>query len=687
MLLNYVAILAQALSIAQGAPMLRQARTYVAFVLVAAFAMSRRRAVMPTPFLENRGPENLTELSQWDEFIVQKAMSAGLAGRMVEMLMGGCIMNSDYSGADFTRESVRIIMMSMYAAFGLPLPPTEHVRSCDWGALQMSMLKKQSKMLSDSRGCVFENMLDRLPLSLQQWLTDAAPNRNDNVNKARKANADIWEHLNRNASWAFPPTSSSYCQMHKHKCPTYPGTMYTPSHSAFFLELPDEQPQPKRACRRYDSDVSSVASLPGLYEPWWAQRRVVPRMDDGSCVRPLIVNIAGVTCLEYTSLGKQKRDGGCHDLYHSVWSLERQQVARQGLEDVYFSECADRYPAESLQVDKFSETHCVVVLRTCPSQMGFPIRRRRRYTAGLNKQTCIWVGPSTQEDVNLEFQALFHRTLELTGDTFFVADEGQVLSWVLDRTAKRKTQSRLPDTFGTNMETYFQALVPQGGVQRKSLYDALRQTEGGLAGAFLIDIEQNPHQGSVPGPVVPALCTHSDIFSYESQRFAIACEYLAMQGADSHSKLSGGRGISKFARMFETITESETRHLVGNGIHIAVFAAWFVYVMGNTIRREIPTIAAPLRTRLESNDDVEDETAMTLSASSVASLDVGGVADSGMTTQASLAALVGSLRLIPTSERQMEAQHAKTHKRGLGRHNHTAVDRTTSKDDAVELVD
>eukprot|EP00969_Alexandrium_andersonii_P037132 1627129-Alexandrium_andersonii.AAC.1 len=38
---------------------------------------------------------------------------------------------------------------------------------------------------------------------------------------------------------------------------------------------------------------------------------------------------------------------------------------------------------------------------------------------------------------------------------------------------------------------------------------------------------------------------------------------------------------------------------------------------------------------------------------------------------AGLASFISSLRLIPISERPVEAQHAKTHKRGAGRHNHT----------------
>jgi len=36
-----------------------------------------------------------------------------------------------------------------------------------------------------------------------------------------------------------------------------------------------------------------------------------------------------------------------------------------------------------------------------------------------------------------------------------------------------------------------------------------------------------------------------------------------------------------------------------------------------------------------------------------------------------LAIVAGALRLVPTSERPIEAQHAKTHKRGLGKHHHT----------------
>jgi hypothetical protein len=39
--------------------------------------------------------------------------------------------------------------------------------------------------------------------------------------------------------------------------------------------------------------------------------------------------------------------------------------------------------------------------------------------------------------------------------------------------------------------------------------------------------------------------------------------------------------------------------------------------------------------------------------------------------RAPLARFIGALRLIPTSERPIESQHAKTHKRGLGRHYHT----------------
>ena len=553
--------------------------------------MPRRRIAEPALFLENTGPQNLVELAMWDEFIVERLQHGGLAGRLAELLQKGVVMYSDYSGVDFPREAVRVFLPTFCGMMGIPCPSVEHVRSCDWGKVQVFVLKRSSGLLSGHRSCVFGDISERLPKELQEWLEAAAPSPKSSTDIISMSNHSIEEHLTRSASWAFPRCSTSYCHVHEHRCPSYPGAAYGETHSAFFLELPNEQPSAK-SLRRNDSDAST-SSRNCVHEPWWSQKRVVPVAEDGTAERPLMMNLAGLTCVDFTSLGKQKRRAGTSDRYHSTWCEERRQLAKQNLEDIFFNECAERYPAEVMQREKFADTHHTVIVRFGPHEMGFPIRRRRTFTAGLNKETLVWIGPTEPCDVQREFDELFTRTVELTGDAFFVADQDDVLAWALNRSAKRK--ATLPTGWrSADMSTYFHSLVPPSGVLRRAVCDHRRESEGSLTGAFLCDIEQNSHMGTVPGPVVPSLNTHSDIWSYESQRFATPVDYLAMQGVDSHVKISGRRAVSPLTNVFKRVEEADVRLLVGNGIHIPVFAAWFAYVMGNTIRREHPHVPRPL---------------------------------------------------------------------------------------------
>ena len=80
------------------------------------------------------------------------------------------------------------------------------------------------------------------------------------------------------------------------------------------------------------------------------------------------------------------------------------------------------------------------------------------------------------------------------------------------------------------MRDYMHCLVPRGHLERMQLYDLLREDEGGLAGEFLCDIEQTPNVGSSLGVTVPSLNTHSEIWSYESARFAVKNEYFCNAG-------------------------------------------------------------------------------------------------------------------------------------------------------------
>ena len=116
-------------------------------------------------------------------------------------------------------------------------------------------------------------------------------------------------------------------------------------------------------------------------------------------------------------------------------------------------------------------------------------------------------------------------------------------------------------------------LVARGSCQRKLLYDALQSTHGALNGSFLADLEQTPNVGSTPGPIVPSLNAHSDVFSYTSQRLAVAKECFGMQGVDAYPELAGKRQLSPMMSSIAGLAEKDIKALAGNGLHVAVFAA------------------------------------------------------------------------------------------------------------------
>ena len=54
-------------------------------------------------------------------------------------------------------------------------------------------------------------------------------------------------------------------------------------------------------------------------------------------------------------------------------------LAKQCLEDRFFSENSSAYPVQSKQVDALEATHSVMHIRICPTQLGFPMKRPRMF--------------------------------------------------------------------------------------------------------------------------------------------------------------------------------------------------------------------------------------------------------------------------------------------------------------------
>ena len=104
-----------------------------------------------------------------------------------------------------------------------------------------------------------------------------------------------------------------------------------------------------------------------------------------------MLNTASTVCVAWSKAGL--REGSAHkeDVCHAVWLAER--FARASEEAVYFHECVCEYPIEK-QSNVLEKTHSVLTLPNVkPDMFGWPLRRPRRFSAGLSKALVRWVGP------------------------------------------------------------------------------------------------------------------------------------------------------------------------------------------------------------------------------------------------------------------------------------------------------
>eukprot|EP00971_Amphidinium_carterae_P021970 433386-Amphidinium_carterae.1 len=158
---------------------------------------------------------------------------------------------------------------------------------------------------------------------------------------------------------------------------------------------------------------------------------------------PLSINVAGLTCTDYTPLGNQAREEGASEIAHHIWETDRRFAGRWDLEDVFFTENSGRYPALAKQGEGLGEDFELIVVHASPEHMGFPVRRSRTFSAGLNRRTVRWLGPTCPEDVEKLFATMFHVHLQLGGEEYFVAEKVEITEWLSKVASQRHVQ--LPD--------------------------------------------------------------------------------------------------------------------------------------------------------------------------------------------------------------------------------------------------
>ena len=197
--------------------------------------------------------------------------------------------STDYSGIDCPREALTVGISGIERSLeskGLHMGSSrsdclKFTRACDIGPVQQTVLSTLANRQDGSQSCVHPDVECRLADTAKTWLDAAMPSTSA---AAASAYADMQAWLLANSAWAFPPNKKVPCLVHQ-EC---------------------------YACGKAATSREQYVQA--------GKRR---RLGTAAKGRPVKLNIAGVPCTAWTSMGAQARFAHATERPHAVWLAER----------------------------------------------------------------------------------------------------------------------------------------------------------------------------------------------------------------------------------------------------------------------------------------------------------------------------------------------------------------------------
>ena len=312
---------------------------------------------------------------------------------------------------------------------------------------------------SKPKPCIMNDILDRLPETVRNWVESARPEphvAHVTPEQASACHADILKWLLENRNWIFPPTSSCHCVTHDAQCYVHPAQVLRNSGNSVAVA------KDNRNKIRWIAS-STAAAGPGANSS-----------TTSASTKPVICNSAGTSCVGWSPSGSRLKQADPSDVAHSVWVVERKVAAERLGEDVVFQENSWHYDFVEKFDKPLKETHLTLQLKWTPEEGGFPLRRQRSYGAGLNRCTMAWLGPTDLDGVRAHFGSFFQKQLASDGDVWLVASAAEVQS-EKQRLAKLRGFHIADDALGEfdalDAEAMLSKLLPPGQVQRYQAHE------------------------------------------------------------------------------------------------------------------------------------------------------------------------------------------------------------------------
>ncbi|CAE7251503.1 unnamed protein product [Symbiodinium sp. CCMP2456] len=501
------------------------------------------------------GPKDLGELVSYPQDVLRVLFSdADRAHRCISLLSKGLTDHSDYSGIAAEREAKRLLLQVLAEQYCVSVD-YEYKKSCDIDPCCQQVLCHMSACLDNNESCVFADIRDQIPEEGRTFCEELEPSPTDtwlSREDVEKHYGDIKAFLLKSSDWLVNEDHRAYCLVHDKHCVVN---------------------KPRCTLRNPES---------------------------------LVIANAGNCCQGWSSEGKRARGAHLSQVPLAMWVCQRKALAANGQEDMFFQECTPLFDIQEHLISPLESTHHVVQVVAGPRLLGWPASRDRRLSAGLSLESLVWVGPTTAEAIQADFESLFARRPQLNGSIFLQEDEGLVADWCSEQMQRRSCFfDQVPQ--GKHL---LRAVLPPGQLQRAEQYDAEKSKHAGLDGTMFCDVEHWLHSpGPDCGPMLPCLLTHGTILELSRYRFVMPSERFLSLGFHSIAGLSDTYAWP-LADFVLAQSERTVKHQAGNSQSLPAILAWHCYVLCNTIRREKGSISQIGSADREDEDDAGSEVSL-----------------------------------------------------------------------------
>ena len=249
--------------------------------------------------------------------------------------------------------------------------------------------------------------------------------------------------------------------------------------------------------------------------------------------------------------------------------------------DLIIHECTEAFDTNSL-LKMFGAFYAMFTFIFCPNDLGWPARRRRRYTLLVDKARRLIPYQVNQ----LLFSALFFRRCVLDGHVFWCAPSDMVAAFLAAGAARK----HMPQTDEDGRPWANRDVLSEGYLQRLLGYERMLKRARRNLTKYIYNIHQTCTYTRSMSPIVPALMTRTSvIWSGTHQRVLIPEECLRVMGikacGDNQHAAAGVERLHKNGKL----NDHQVNLLAGNAmVQIAVGAVlMFALGISNSIPSEL----------------------------------------------------------------------------------------------------